>query len=31
MIEPYLLIRTHNESGFLHEVERTGEVVYRTA
>lgn len=31
MIEPHLLSRKHDESGFLQEVERTGEVVYRAA
>jgi len=29
IIEPHLLSRKHEESGFLHEIERTGEVVYR--
>lgn len=30
-IEPHLLSRRHDESGFLQEVERTGEVIYRAA
>ena len=31
MIEPHLLSRRDDESGFLQEVERTGEVIYRAA
>lgn len=31
MIEPHLLSRSHDESGFLQEVQRTGEVIYRAA
>lgn len=31
MIEPHLLSRRDDESGFLHEVERTGELIYRAA
>lgn len=31
MIEPHLLSRKDNASGFLDEVERTGEVIYRAA
>jgi uncharacterized protein len=30
-IEPHLLSRRHDESGFLEEVQRTGEVIYRAA
>ncbi len=31
LIEPHLLSRRHDESGFLAEVQRTGEVIYRAA
>ncbi len=31
MIEPHLLSQRHDESGFLREVLRTGEVIYRAA
>lgn len=31
MIEPHLLLETGNNGGFLQEVERTGEVIYRAA
>lgn len=31
MIEPHLLSRRNDESGFLDEVQRTGEVIYRAA
>ena len=31
MIEPHLLLETGNNGGFLQEVQRTGEVVYRAA
>jgi predicted nucleotidyltransferase len=31
MIEPHLLLEVGNNGGFLQEVERTGEVIYRAA
>lgn len=31
MIEPHLLFRAHDDSGFLQEIQRTGEVIYRAA
>jgi len=31
MIEPHLLLETGNNGGFLQEVERIGEVIYRAA
>ncbi len=31
MIEPHLLLETGNNGGFLQQVERTGEVIYRVA
>jgi predicted nucleotidyltransferase len=31
MIEPHLLLEDGNDGGFLQEVERTGEVIYRAA
>jgi len=31
MIEPYLMLKTVNHGGFLQEVQRTGEVIYRAA
>lgn len=31
MIEPHLLLETGNNGGFLQEVQRTGEVIYRAA
>jgi predicted nucleotidyltransferase len=31
MIEPHLLLEDGNNSGFLEEVQRTGEVIYRAA
>ncbi|MEI7832902.1 MAG: nucleotidyltransferase domain-containing protein [bacterium] len=31
IIEPHLLSRMHDESGFLAEIQRTGEVFYRAA
>jgi predicted nucleotidyltransferase len=31
MIEPHLLSQRHDDSGFLSEVQRTGEVIYRAA
>lgn len=31
MIEPHLMLETGNNGGFLHEVQRTGEVIYRAA
>lgn len=31
MIEPHLMLETDNNGGFLQEVQRTGEVIYRAA
>ena len=31
MIEPHLMLETGNNGGFLQEVQRTGEVIYRAA
>ncbi|HEY3416867.1 MAG TPA: nucleotidyltransferase domain-containing protein [Armatimonadota bacterium] len=31
MIEPHLMLETASNSGFLQEVQRTGEVIYRAA
>lgn len=31
MIEPHLMLETGNNGGFLEEVQRTGEVIYRAA
>ena len=31
MIEPHLLIENGNNGGFLQEIQRTGEVIYRSA
>jgi len=31
MIEPHLMLETGNNGGFLQEIQRTGEVIYRAA